>query len=82
MSAVVANLTTQRNAIKMLHSRLQVILQYLDQLVNSATESQQPIQADHEVLRHISSLIACLPNARDNKNFMNEYLNVSHLFVQ
>ncbi|KAG0139718.1 hypothetical protein CROQUDRAFT_666096 [Cronartium quercuum f. sp. fusiforme G11] len=79
-SALVANLTTQRNAIKMLHSRLQVILKYLDTVVESCLaegdidQTTAKFQPDHEALRQISSLIACLPNARENKPFMKEYV--------
>lgn len=86
--AVVANLTTQRNAIKMLHSRLQVILKYLDSVVESCStesaEADKPAgksQLDHEALRQISSLMACLPNARDNKPFMKEYATVGHPYL-
>lgn len=57
--AVVANLTTQRNAIDMLHQRVRLLVHYLDQVGQGAA----PV--DHEVLRQISALAASLPAAAD-----------------
>lgn len=51
-STLVAGLTTQRNAVSMLHQRIATILQYLS-LVQNGT-----LQPDHETLRQINSLVS------------------------
>ncbi|OBZ91667.1 COP9 signalosome complex subunit 6 [Choanephora cucurbitarum] len=49
-NTLIAHLTTQRNAIAMLHTRIQFLLRYLQD-----TESSQ-IPMDHDIVRQISSL--------------------------
>ncbi|KAH8917869.1 COP9 signalosome subunit 6, partial [Atractiella rhizophila] len=65
-SEMVQNLMTQRNAIKMLYDRVQVITQYLDAL----TAGKAPV--DPETLRQISSLVSSLP-ATDSPLFREEF---------
>ncbi|WRT68904.1 uncharacterized protein IL334_005886 [Kwoniella shivajii] len=64
-SIVVANLTTQRNAIRMLYERIAVLLQYITVVIN---ENAKP---DHPILRQISALVASLPTM-DAKEFRDE----------
>lgn len=52
--AVVAGLTTQRNAISMLHSRVGTILEYLEGV------RKGKVAPDHETLRQISSLVSSI----------------------
>ncbi|WVR09181.1 hypothetical protein IAU60_006243 [Kwoniella sp. DSM 27419] len=52
---IVANLTTQRNAIRMLHDRVAILLQYI------AAVSNKTAPVDHAVLRQITTLVATLP---------------------
>lgn len=70
--AVIANLTTQRNAIKMLFDRVSVIVQYL-----RAVEAGTAVK-DHETLRQISALISSLP-AVDSNEFRHEFMTVRSL---
>lgn len=49
MSTVISQLTTQRNAIAMLNSRIQFLHQYLQDIKAGL------IPADHDILRQISS---------------------------
>ncbi|WWC91356.1 uncharacterized protein L201_006299 [Kwoniella dendrophila CBS 6074] len=64
-STVVANLTTQRNAIRMLYERVAVLLQYITGVINKAAEP------DHNILRQVSALVATLPTM-DAKEFREE----------
>ncbi|WWC73242.1 uncharacterized protein I206_107208 [Kwoniella pini CBS 10737] len=64
-STVVANLTTQRNAIRMLYERVSVLLQYITAVINKTA------QPDHTILRQISAIIATLPTM-DAKEFREE----------
>ncbi|KAK9897723.1 Mov34-domain-containing protein [Cystobasidium minutum MCA 4210] len=57
-STLVAGLSTQRNAISMLHSRIAAILEYL-----SAVQ-QGKAAPDHETLRQISSLVSSITCSR------------------
>lgn len=58
IDVVVAGLSTQRNAISMLHSRIAAILEYL-----SAVQ-QGKAAPDHETLRQISSLVSSITCSR------------------
>lgn len=68
---VIATLTTQRNAIKMLHDRVTIILEYLNQL-NLGT-----VEKDQETLRQIGSLITSIP-ALNSVDFQSEFMTVSN----
>jgi COP9 signalosome complex subunit 6 len=61
-----SHLQAQRAAVKMLHERILVLVQY----VTDAIAGQVP--KDHTVLRSISALIASLP-ASENKGFREEF---------
>ncbi|WVQ81454.1 hypothetical protein IAT38_003578 [Cryptococcus sp. DSM 104549] len=61
----VAHLTTQRNAIKMLYDRIDILLQYVSGVINSSTKP------DHTILRQISALVATLP-VMDAQQFQEE----------
>lgn len=83
---MVGNLTTQRNAIRMLHDRIQVISGYIDAVSKGASQivkSQQPdkVQADHTILRQIASLVATLPTI-DAPDFQKELHTVSPTVVR
>lgn len=65
---------TQRNALKMLEERVQIISDYLDRL-NKGT-----VPVDHETLRQIQSLVSSLP-AADSKEFRQEYMTVRLIHV-
>ncbi|OCF31345.1 COP9 signalosome complex subunit 6 [Kwoniella heveanensis BCC8398] len=70
---VVANLTTQRNAIRMLYDRIAVLLQYITAVINKTA------QPDHTILRQISALVATLPTMDANefqRELMTEYSDV------
>ncbi|KAK4688504.1 COP9 signalosome complex subunit 6, partial [Tremellales sp. Uapishka_1] len=91
-SALISNLTTQRNAIRMLYERIQVLLSYVDEIINSQSTfphinennvdmSHFPEKAkpDYTILRQISALVATLPtmNAPEFKEeLMTEYSDV------
>nr|XP_018259028.1 uncharacterized protein I303_08571 [Kwoniella dejecticola CBS 10117]OBR81186.1 hypothetical protein I303_08571 [Kwoniella dejecticola CBS 10117] len=62
---MVANLTTQRNAIRMLYERVTVLLQYITAVLNKTA------QPDHAILRQISAIIAALPTM-DAQGFRDE----------
>ncbi|OCF60279.1 COP9 signalosome complex subunit 6 [Kwoniella mangroviensis CBS 10435] len=64
-STVVANLTTQRNAIRMLYERVAVLLQYITGVINKTAKP------DHNILRQVSALVATLPTM-DAKEFRDE----------
>lgn len=64
-----ANLTTQRNAIKMLYDRVGVILEYLRRVAAGT------VVKDQETLRQISALITSLP-AVDSTDFREEFMTV------
>ncbi|KAI8075409.1 putative COP9 signalosome, subunit CSN6 [Gilbertella persicaria] len=49
-STLISHLTTQRNAIAMLHTRIQFLLQYLEDIASGV------MPMDHDVVRQISSL--------------------------
>lgn len=66
---VIANLTTQRNAIKMLHDRVAIIVQYLEAV------AQGKAPKDEETLRQISALVCSLP-ATDSNDFREEFMTV------
>ncbi|KAM0751508.1 COP9 signalosome subunit 6 [Meredithblackwellia eburnea MCA 4105] len=74
-SGLIANLSTQRNAIKMLHDRIALIVQYL-----TAVAADTPgVAKDQETLRQISALVASLQhNVLDEfkDEFMMEYNDV------
>ncbi|KAK4051319.1 hypothetical protein OIO90_004800, partial [Microbotryomycetes sp. JL221] len=55
-SSMIANLTTQRNAIQMLSDRVKTIVEYLQAL------SKGSVERDEETLRMIASLCSSLPS--------------------
>jgi len=61
-----SHLQTQRAAIKMLHERILVLVQYVTEVIAGQT------QKDHPTLRSLSALIASLP-ASENKAFREEF---------
>ncbi|KAJ3736883.1 COP9 signalosome subunit 6 [Lentinula guzmanii] len=61
-----SHLQTQRAAVKMLHDRILVLIQY----VTSVIAVEAP--TDHGILRSISALLASLP-ASENKTFREEF---------
>jgi len=61
-----SHLHTQRAAIKMLHERILVLVQYVTEVIAGQT------QKDHATLRSLSALIASLP-ASENKAFRAEF---------
>ncbi|KGB76050.1 COP9 signalosome complex subunit 6 [Cryptococcus deuterogattii R265] len=63
----VAHLTTQRNAIKMMYDRIEILLKYITGVVN---KSAKP---DYSILRQISSLVATLPTM-DASEFREELI--------
>lgn len=61
-----SHLQTQRSAVKMLHERILVLVQYItDVIANQASK-------DHATLRALTALIASLP-ATENKAFRKEF---------
>ncbi|RUS30626.1 hypothetical protein BC938DRAFT_479148 [Jimgerdemannia flammicorona] len=66
-STLIAHLTTQRNAINMLHTRIAVLHQYL------LDAKAGIVPKDHDVLRQIASLCHRLP-AIDSAEFREEFL--------
>ncbi|MBW0490626.1 hypothetical protein O181_030341 [Austropuccinia psidii MF-1] len=79
-NGLLANLITQRNAIKMLHSKLGVIVSYLQQFNSPEQTNSEALQSkfDHELLRELSSLVTCLPNPTENPFFKNEFMTESN----
>ncbi|TFY60483.1 hypothetical protein EVG20_g7400 [Dentipellis fragilis] len=61
-----AHLQTQRAAVKMLHDRIAVLVQYVKDVIAGSTPK------DHATLRSLSALIASLP-ASENKAFREEF---------
>ncbi|KZP32254.1 hypothetical protein FIBSPDRAFT_774873 [Athelia psychrophila] len=61
-----SHLQTQRAAIKMLHERILVLVQYVTEVVAGQTKK------DHATLRSLSALISSLP-ASENKLFRDEF---------
>ncbi|KAK7468658.1 hypothetical protein VKT23_003162 [Stygiomarasmius scandens] len=61
-----SHLQTQRAAVKMLHDRILILVQYVTDVI----AAQAP--ADHGILRSISALIGSLP-ATENKTFREEF---------
>lgn len=59
---MVAGLSTQRNAISMLHSRIAAILEYLSGV------HQGKIAPDHETLRQISSLVSSITSSSTSES--------------
>ncbi|CAO1635179.1 unnamed protein product [Sympodiomycopsis kandeliae] len=64
---LVASLTTQQSAIRMLAERIQVTLQYVSEV------RKGNIQRDHETMRRIKSVLASMP-AMDSTEFKQEFL--------
>ncbi|KAJ3128811.1 COP9 signalosome complex subunit 6 [Physocladia obscura] len=67
-STLIANLTTQRNAIKMLHSRIQILKAYVRDVENGT------IPRDHELMRQIASICQRLP-AMNSTEFQQKILS-------
>ncbi|KAG8991343.1 hypothetical protein FRB90_001388, partial [Tulasnella sp. 427] len=61
-----SHLQTQRAAIKMLHDRIQALVEYVTNCV------AETAQKDHEILRSLAALVASLP-ASENKYFRSEF---------
>jgi hypothetical protein len=81
--AVESHLQSQRAAVKMLHDRILVLVQYVTDVLASEYESCLPgrliscfkidnAPKDHTTLRSLSALIASLP-ASENKEFRKEF---------
>ncbi|KAJ3072228.1 COP9 signalosome complex subunit 6 [Podochytrium sp. JEL0797] len=66
-SSMVANLTGQRNAIKMLHSRVFILKAYLRDVENGV------LPRDHELMRQIASICQRLPTM-DSLEFKQEFM--------
>lgn len=85
---VVTSLTTQRNAVAMLHERMRVLLKYIVGVINGKHlrfpryELQLKwvftgtAQVDHAVLRQISAIVSTLPVMTES-GFQDEFLTVS-----
>ncbi|KAJ9112465.1 hypothetical protein QFC20_002253 [Naganishia adeliensis] len=72
-SALVTSLTTQRNAVAMLHERMRVLLTYIVGVINGTA------QVDHAVLRQISAIVSTLPVMTETgfqDEFLTEYSDV------
>lgn len=67
-SSLIANLTTQYNAIKMLSDRINMLVEYVHSV------QSQKLPRDNEVLRQISSLVAGLPASGELEEFRREFL--------
>lgn len=67
-SSLIANLTTQQNAIKMLLDRIQSIVSYVDDV------QAKKLPTDHESLRQIASLVAGIPASGNLPEFKQEFL--------
>lgn len=67
-SGLIANLTTQYNAIKMLSDRIFMLVEYVKGVETGKVEK------DHEVLRQISSLVSGLPAGGVLEEFREEFL--------
>lgn len=67
-SSLIANLTTQQNAIKTLLDRIQSIVSYVDDV------QANKLPTDHESLRQISSLVAGIPASGNLPEFKQEFL--------
>ncbi|PAV21826.1 COP9 signalosome subunit 6 [Pyrrhoderma noxium] len=61
-----SHLQTQRAAVKMLHDRIQLLIQYVSGVLSGSTPK------DHTALRSLSSLIASLP-ASEHAEFREEF---------
>ncbi|KAI9310169.1 maintenance of mitochondrial structure and function-domain-containing protein [Dichotomocladium elegans] len=78
-SALVSHLTTQRNAIAMLHSRVRFLCQYLQDIVDGK------VPRDHDLLRQTASVVRRSPlmdNNEFNEQFateMNDVMLVAYL---
>lgn len=84
--AVESHLQTQRAAIKMLHERILVLMQYVTEVIVGKDTSFSHVlwnwlvwlgqaKKDHAMLRSLSALIASLP-ASENKAFREEFETV------
>ncbi|UZJ55425.1 hypothetical protein CBS101457_004745 [Exobasidium rhododendri] len=67
-SSLIASLTTQYNAIKMLSDRIKTVVDYVH-----AVKSQK-IPKDDEICRQISSLVSGLPASGELEEFRQEFL--------
>lgn len=70
MISVAEHLTAQHSAIKMLHSRVKLVLRYVQAVQNGE------LQGNHEVLRAACSLSHRLP-VLNNPKFRADFYNVS-----
>ena len=86
--SVVGNLITQRNAIRMLYDRITVLSRYIYDVSRGESLCVMvgpklivgSVEADHEIIRQISSLVASLPTI-DAQGFRDEFEQVSG-FIQ
>ncbi|KAI9336530.1 maintenance of mitochondrial structure and function-domain-containing protein [Obelidium mucronatum] len=72
-SSLVANLTGQRNAIKMLHARVQILRAYVRDVDNGI------LPRDHELLRQISAVCQRLPTMNSleyRQEFLSDYNDI------
>ncbi|KAG8969134.1 hypothetical protein FRC03_004449 [Tulasnella sp. 419] len=65
-SSLASHLQTQRAAIKMLHDRIVVLVEYVTALIAGQAKP------DHDILRSLSALVASIP-ASQNKYFREEF---------
>lgn len=67
-SALVPHFATLSNAVDMLNNRIQILIQYLQDVQSGK------IPVNHKLMRQVNSLIHRLP-AVDSPKFINEYIN-------
>ncbi|KAG2754509.1 hypothetical protein P692DRAFT_20795378 [Suillus brevipes Sb2] len=67
-----SHLHAQRAAVKMLHERILVLVQYVTNVIAGTLFAPSQIPTDHTTLRSLSALIASLP-ASENKGFRDEF---------
>lgn len=70
-SLVAEHLTAQHSAIKMLHSRVRLVLEYMKAVQNGE------LQTNHEILREVYSLCHRLPVIQSPR-FRQDFYNVSN----
>lgn len=68
MFSVISHLQNQRAAIQMLHTRIGVIISYLESLI----AGKEGCKVDYPILRSIQALVSSLP-ASEHKTFREEF---------
>lgn len=72
---MIAHLTTQRNAIAMLNSRIQFLHQYLQDTKSGA------LPMDHDIIRQISSICGRSP-VLEKKAFEEQFTTVKYIPIE